>query len=68
MHLCWVCVLLLASSDRACINRTNTSFEAKHCRADKVNSCICMKTGTSLLCSQEPGPFESILHPCTLFL
>jgi hypothetical protein len=27
-----VCVLLLASRDGACINRTNTSFEAKHCR------------------------------------
>ena len=64
--MCWVCVLLLASSDGACINRNNTLLEAKHCRAVRGNSCIFMKTESSFLCLQEPEPFESILHPCTL--
>jgi hypothetical protein len=63
-----VCVLLLALRDGTCINRTNTSFEAKHCWAVRGNSHMFMEIEDLLLCLQEPETFESILLPCTLFL
>ena len=41
MHLFWECVLFLTSSKEACINRTNTCFEAKHCRLiEEILVCL----------------------------
>jgi hypothetical protein len=76
--MCWVCVLLLASSEGACINRNNTLFETKHCRAVKeilvflwkLKVCCCVYRNLKHLNSPPlyPIPLTFILILSPIFI